>query len=263
MKTRIRPGIFKGVAVGALAAAAFLATAVVAGAVRPAPGTVDTQGQFEFSDVQGYTAAGSGTACGAYAQGATFGVNVNVFNNGAETDQAFNLQLWKMTDLNGATCYTEAQLETMVQNNVMAAQAEVVNTDTTASHFAAGKPLPAQAGSSQRVSASAAIPGSCEYLQFDVALSGSGPLSPGSGHVVPPVSGFIHVGGCQSSGTGGVTTSTTPVPRSSGTSAAAAGTLASTGGGPASLAPYLAILLFGAALVLSGGLLLRRPRDGT
>jgi hypothetical protein len=256
MNRGFRPGVYKVVAIAGLAAAMLVGTALAAGAVRPAPGTTDTQGHFEFSDVQGYTAAGSGTNCGAYSPGATFSFNVNVFNNDTSAaDQKFNLQVWKMTQLDSSKCFTEAQLETMVQNGVTSAQTQSVDTDTASVHFAPGQPQPAQAGSSQRVSLSTSALTACAYYQFDTALSGSGPLSPGAGHVVPPVSGFILVRGCASTapaggGVGGATTTTSTK----------SATLANTGGGPLSMAPYLALLLLGVLGLISGGWLLRPRR---
>ena len=251
-------GVLKVGAIAGLTGGLILGVSLAATAVIPPPGTVKTENGFEFSDVSGYTPAGSGANCGAYAPGSTLSFSVNVFNNSTVArDQRFNLQVFKMTDLSTSECFTEAELEAMVRNGVRSSQTQVVNTLVNGGksfHFAPGKPLPAAPGSSQRVSASTSAL-TCGFFQFDLGLEGTGSFAPRPGFNGPPVSGFVFFNGptCQTtsgvSGTGTTPTTTTTTTTGSGVGAAR---LAVTGGGPASVLPYLALFALGFVSLLGG-----------
>jgi hypothetical protein len=256
----VRRRISKAAMVAGLVGGVMLGASLAASAVTPPAGTVKSENGFEFSDVQGYTPAGSGANCGAYAPGATFGFNVNVYNNSTVgRDQRFNLQVFKMTELSPTTCFTEAQLEAMVHSGQMSSQTQVVNTITNAGisyHFAPGKPLPAAPGASQRVSAATSAL-TCGYFQFDLGLEATGSFAPAPGFNGPPVSGFVLFNGteCQSTGGTGVSGSTTTTSGSTTTTSqtsAATKTLSNTGGGPVPLAPYAALLVLGLVSLVSG-----------
>jgi hypothetical protein len=252
-----RRGVFKVAAVAGLVGGLVLGVSLAASAVIPGPGQTTTENGFEFSDVQGYTAAGSGANCGAYAPGATFGFSVNVFNDSTVArDQRFNLQVFKMTDLNVSTCYTEAQLEAMVHNGQKASQTQVVNVLTNGGnsyHFGAGQPLPADPTASQRVSASTSAL-TCGYFQFDLGLEGTGSFAPAPGNKATPVSGFVLFNGTQCttstgvSGTG-VGSTTTTTTSTSGTTTSA---LPNTGGGPAPLEAAVALWILGMVSLVGG-----------
>jgi hypothetical protein len=253
-----RLGILKVGAIAGLVGGLMLGGALAAGATIPPPGVTTTQGSFEFRDVAGYTPAGSGANCGAYASGASFGFNVAVWNSSAEAkDQAFNLQVFKMADLFPGTCYTEAQLAAMVHNGQSATETLSSSTDTAPIHFAA------KGGAQVSVSAT----GLCGYYQFDMGLAGSGSFAPAVGVASPPVSGFVLFNGanCQQVASVTVTPSPTPVTTTATTnhttgSGTGAGTLANTGGGPAPIAPYVALLALGLVSMIGGARLLTRRR---
>ena len=137
-----RRGLMKVLAAAGLAGAVIAGTALAASAMIPKPGTIRIADGYTFKNLTGYQSPGAGTNCNAYAPDTAFSFQVDVTNGFGARDQKFNVQVFKMADLNPGTCYTEAQLENMVLTGHNATETAVSGTDeagnTASYHFEYG-----------------------------------------------------------------------------------------------------------------------------
>ena len=255
-----RRGLMKVLAAAGLTGVVMAVTALAASAMIPKPGTIRIADGYTFKNLTGYQSPGAGTNCNAYAPDTAFSFQVDVTNGFGARDQKFNVQIFKMADLNPGTCYTEAQLENMVLTGHNAAQTAVSGTDeagnTASYHFEFGTTNTVTGGGTE----------TCGYFQFDMGLPNSGSFAPRSGFNGSPVSGFVLFNGptCAStSGVSGTTATTTTTTTTTGTSASRASTLANTGGGPAAGLPLLGLLLLGSLSLMGGVRLLTADRRAT
>jgi hypothetical protein len=234
---RRRGRLLRSVLITGLVGALTLGTAVAASAMIPKPGTERIENGYIFTDLTGYQSPGAGTNCNAYAPGSSFSFDVSVKNRFAARDQAFSVEVYKMSQLSPGTCYTEAQLEQMVAVGQSAAETLVTTTSTSSQHYDFDQTRTVSSGAVE----------TCGYFQFDLGSPETGPFAPRPGYGGPPVSGFVLFNGPQcatSSGIGGVTATPTPRP--------AAATLANTGGGPEAPIGAGLVLLAGLSLIATG-----------
>jgi hypothetical protein len=240
-----RRGVIKVLGAVGLGAALLAVAAVGANAMIPKPGTIRIADGYTFKDLTGYQSPGAGTNCNAYAPNTAFSFQVSVTNGFGARDQKFNVQVFKMTDLNPSTCFTEAELETMVLTGHNATQTGVFGTNeagnTASYHFEYGTTHTVVGGTTL----------TCGYYQFDMGLPNTGSFAPKPGTAssnTGPVSGFVLFNGPSCAAVSGVGVSPTPTPRPS--SSGAAAQLAQTGGGPS--LPLLALAMVGAISLIAG-----------
>lgn len=241
---RARKGIVRGAFSLAVVCALSIATAVGALAHQPGP-TGTTQDNWVFLNLRGYLSPPAN-----YTVGQTFSFSFDVSNEAATPRElCLSLEVYRL-DLNPNTSYTEAQLENMVHTSNIGQT--LVTTATLTQTFAAHQLI-----TGLTMSATITAAG---YYQFDTGLCGTGPFSPGTGHTVPPVSGFVRY--LPTGGVSGTGTSPTPTPTtttSGSVSAANTTHLASTGGGISTLAwsgaplALIGLALFGLGLLLRRG----------
>ena len=245
-----RRGVIKVLGAAGLGAALLAFAAIGASAMIPKPGTIRIADGYTFKNLTGYQSPGAGTNCNAYAPNTPFSFHVDVTNGFGARDQKFNVQVFKMADLNASTCYTEAQLEAMVQTGHNATETGVYGTDeagnTQSYHF--------EYGTTNTVVGGTTLP-ACGYYQFDMGLPNTGSFAPRPGTSssdTGPVSGFVLYSGCSSTGgvSGGGTSGSTAT-NSGGVAAASAAKLANTGSGPAPLA-FLVLAMLGASILIGG-----------
>jgi hypothetical protein len=248
MTTRASRGLFRSSVILGIVGALMVATALSASAMIPKPGTERIEDGYIFTDLTGYQSPGGGTGCNAYAPNAAFSFSVSVKNRFNARDQAFDFEIYKMTQLDPATCYTEVQLENMVATGQNAAETLVGSGSTSSQHYDFDETHSVSAGGTE----------TCGYFQFDLGLPDTGPFAPRAGYGGPPVSGFVLFNGpqCASGGTSGSGTSgATTTPSNSGAGAA---TLAGAGGGPVAPIGAALIGLAGISLIAAGVRIRRR-----
>ncbi|HET9847225.1 MAG TPA: hypothetical protein VFR68_01555 [Candidatus Dormibacteraeota bacterium] len=245
-----RRGVIKVLGAAGLGAALLAFAAIGASAMIPKPGTIRIADGYTFKDLTGYQSPGPTAAnCNAYAPNTAFSFQVSVTNGFGARDQKFNVQIFKMADLNPSTCYSEASLETMVQTGHNATETGVYGTDqagnTQSYHFDYGTTNTVVGGTTL----------SCGYYQFDMGLPNTGSFAPrpGTGSSdTGPVSGFVLFNGPSCASTGGVSGgNTSGSTTNSGGVSASTTHLASTGAGPAPLA-FLGLAMLGAIIVIGG-----------
>ena len=205
-----RRGLMKVLAAAGLAGVVMAVTALASSAMIPKPGTIRIADGYTFKNLTGYQSPGAGTNCNAYAPDTAFSFQVDVTNGFGARDQKFNVQIFKMTDLNPGTCYTEAQLENMVLTGHNATETAVSGTDeagnTASYHFEYGTTRTVTGGGTE----------GCGYYQFDMGLPNTGSFAPKPGTSssnTGPVSGFVLFNGPTCASTSGVSGTPRPRPR--------------------------------------------------